>query len=182
MGRVERVDWKNPHTIVVVRQDDGATFTIDWNSLTALKRDAVLDSAKEALVFGVRVEVAGRSIRRADDSWKWTMRQNRTPDLQTAAADSRVDSASRIRSVEVLRREQPFDLPLDDGQKVLDLDEQQMRVVKQTDCLLEIFGRALERNDRRDIAQKGRVQIANGDPRRRDAVFNHLEAESIHLE
>lgn len=82
MGRVERVDWKNPHTIVVVRQDDGATFTIDWNSLTALKRDAVLDSAKEALVFGVRVEVAGRSIRRADDSWKWTMRQN--PDARPA--------------------------------------------------------------------------------------------------
>lgn len=114
VGRVERVDWKNPHTIVVVRQDDGATFTIDWNSLTALKRDAVLDSAKEALVFGVRVEVAGnpirpveqirqhfpdfagnvnprtidpRSIRRADDSWKWTMGQK--PDARPADCSGR---------------------------------------------------------------------------------------------
>ena len=64
-GRVEKVEWKDPHTSVVVRVDDGAVYTIDWNSLSALTRDGVIGSAKDALVFGARVTVTGNPIRTA---------------------------------------------------------------------------------------------------------------------
>jgi hypothetical protein len=29
-GRVESVEYKNPHSIIVVRQDDGTAYTVDW--------------------------------------------------------------------------------------------------------------------------------------------------------
>lgn len=103
VGRIDRVDWKEPHTIVVVALDDATTYTIDWNSLAALTRDGVIGPAKQAMVLGARVVIAGnpirpieqirahfpdftsnvnprtidpKSIRLADDSWSWAMRQN----------------------------------------------------------------------------------------------------------
>ena len=103
VGRVERVEWKDPHSIVVVTPDDGGSYTIDWNSLTALTRDGVIGPAKQAVVSGARIVIAGNpirpvaqirahfpdftstvnprtidptSIRRADDSWSWAIRQN----------------------------------------------------------------------------------------------------------
>jgi hypothetical protein len=64
-GRVEKVEWKDPHTWVVVRVDYGAAYTVDWNSLSALTRDGVIGSANTALVFGARVAVSGNPIRTA---------------------------------------------------------------------------------------------------------------------
>ena len=29
-GSVESVEYKNPHSIIVVRQDDGTAYTVDW--------------------------------------------------------------------------------------------------------------------------------------------------------
>lgn len=105
-GRVERVEWKDPHTWIVVRVDDGTTYTLDWNGLSGLTRNGVIGAAKEALVFGARVAVTGnpirdsaqirehfpdfksvvnprtidpRSIRRVDDSFNWTMRPSANP-------------------------------------------------------------------------------------------------------
>lgn len=102
-GQVEKVEWKDPHTWVVVRVDDGSAYTIDWNGLSALTRDRAIGSAKEALVSGARVTVSGnpirtaaqirehfpeftsdvnprtidpRSMRRVDDSWSWALRLN----------------------------------------------------------------------------------------------------------
>jgi len=99
-GRVDSVQWKDPHTILVVTLDDGTAYTVDWNGLNALTRDRVLDSAKATLVSGARVTVTGnpirdvaqirahfpdftssvnprtvdpRSIRRADNSFNWTL-------------------------------------------------------------------------------------------------------------
>ena len=96
-GRVERVEWKDPHTIVVLRLDDGTAYTVDWNALRGLTN--ILGPAQAALVPGVRIVVAGNPIRtlaqirehfpdynntvnpntvdptlirRADDSWMWT--------------------------------------------------------------------------------------------------------------
>jgi hypothetical protein len=62
-GRVESVEYKNPHSIMVVRQDDGTAYTVDWNSLDGLTRNRVLESAKAALTFGARVSVTGAPIR-----------------------------------------------------------------------------------------------------------------------
>ena len=64
-GRVESVEYKNPHSIIVVRQDDGTAYTVDWNPLDGLTRNRILESAKAALAFGARVSVTGASIRTA---------------------------------------------------------------------------------------------------------------------
>jgi len=62
-GRVESVQYKNPHSIIVVRQDDGTAYTVDWLPLDGLTRNAILESAKGALAFGARVAVTGAPIR-----------------------------------------------------------------------------------------------------------------------
>ena len=54
-GRVESVEYKNPHSIIVVRQDDGTAYTVDWNALDGLTRNRILESAKGALAFGARL-------------------------------------------------------------------------------------------------------------------------------
>jgi hypothetical protein len=64
-GRVERVEYKNPHSIIVVRQDDGTAYTVDWMPLDGLMRNGILESAKGALAFGARVSVTGAPIRSA---------------------------------------------------------------------------------------------------------------------
>jgi len=66
-GRVQRVEWKDPHTSIVVRVDDESLYTIDWDSLSALTRDRVIGSAKGALAFGARVTVTGNPIRTATE-------------------------------------------------------------------------------------------------------------------
>jgi hypothetical protein len=48
---------------IVLRLDDGTTYTVDWNGLNALTRDRVLEPAKAAVVFGARVAVTGNPIR-----------------------------------------------------------------------------------------------------------------------
>jgi hypothetical protein len=62
-GRVESVEYKNPHSIIVVRQDDGTAYTVDWVPLDGLTRNRVIESAKGALAFGARVSVIGAPIR-----------------------------------------------------------------------------------------------------------------------
>jgi hypothetical protein len=47
--RVESVEYKNPHSIIVVRQDDGTAYTVDWMPLDGLTRNRILESAKGAL-------------------------------------------------------------------------------------------------------------------------------------
>ena len=64
-GRVESVEYKNPHSIIVVRQDDGTAYTVDWNALDGLTRNRILESAKGALTFGARISVTGAPIRTA---------------------------------------------------------------------------------------------------------------------
>jgi hypothetical protein len=32
-GRVESAQWKNPHVLIVLRKDDGTTYTAEWTSL-----------------------------------------------------------------------------------------------------------------------------------------------------
>jgi hypothetical protein len=99
-GRVESVQWKDPHTWIVLKLDNGTAYTVDWNGLSALTRNRVIDPAKAALVLGARIAVTGnpirtaaqirehfpdynyevnpntvdpRSIRRVDNSFNWAM-------------------------------------------------------------------------------------------------------------
>jgi hypothetical protein len=64
-GRVERVDFKNPHNVIVLRLDDGTTYAVDWLSVTRLTSAGIIGAAKEAVVSGARVAVTGYRIRDA---------------------------------------------------------------------------------------------------------------------
>ena len=98
-GRVERVQWKDPHTLIDLTMDDGTTYHVEWTSLRNLTSTGVTGPAQEALQFGARVAVMGNPprdpafvrasfpelkdfkgdpktvdpllIRRADNSWSW---------------------------------------------------------------------------------------------------------------
>jgi hypothetical protein len=97
-GRVESAQWKNPHVLIVVKMDDGATYTAEWTSLQGLANHGVAGPAQAALMPGARVVVTGNplrdpaqirasfpgikeisntnildvmQIRRLDDSWRW---------------------------------------------------------------------------------------------------------------
>jgi hypothetical protein len=102
-GRVESVQWQDPHTWIVLRLDEGTAYTVDWNPASRLTNNGLIGPAKAALVSGVRVAVTGNPIRsvaqirehfpdfknevnpntvdpsrlrRLDGSWSWA----RTPD------------------------------------------------------------------------------------------------------
>jgi hypothetical protein len=62
-GRIESVVFKDPHSIIVLKTDDGTAYTVDWAGLGGLTRNNVLDPAKEALVFGARLVVTGNPLR-----------------------------------------------------------------------------------------------------------------------
>jgi hypothetical protein len=96
-GRVG-AQWKNPHVLIVLKMDDGTTYTAEWTSLQELTNNGVADPAQAALMAGARVVVTGNplrdpaqirasfptikdisntkivdviQIRRIDDSWNW---------------------------------------------------------------------------------------------------------------
>jgi hypothetical protein len=62
-GRVERVEFKDPHTQIVLRLDDGTAYVVDWAPASRLSNNRVIGPAKEAMVFGARVVVTGNRIR-----------------------------------------------------------------------------------------------------------------------
>jgi hypothetical protein len=63
-GRVESVDWKDPHTLVFVRPDDGgAIYIVDWVSLGGLTNKRLIAQAQAALVPGARIAVTAAPIR-----------------------------------------------------------------------------------------------------------------------
>jgi putative cofactor-binding repeat protein len=64
-GRVERVEFKNPHNLIVLKLDDGTAYTFDWVSLTRLTSAGIIGAAKDAMVSGARVAVTGNLIRNA---------------------------------------------------------------------------------------------------------------------
>ena len=97
-GRVERVEFKNPHNSIMLRLDDGTGYIVDWLNVTRLTSAGIIVAAKQAMVSGARVVVTGfrirsvaeirqltpkfkgdvdpntveaRSIRRVDDSFSW---------------------------------------------------------------------------------------------------------------
>ena len=91
-GRVERVEFKDPHTWIVVRLDDGTVYTVDWAGLGQLTNSRIIGSAKEALVFGARVVVTGNRIRDAAQI------REHFPDFKSDVNPNTVDPSS-IRRV-----------------------------------------------------------------------------------
>lgn len=62
-GRVESVQWIDPHTLIVLRLDDGTAYTVDWNPLSRLTYQGTIGPAQAALASGARIAVAGNPIR-----------------------------------------------------------------------------------------------------------------------
>ena len=91
-GRVERVEFKDPHTWIVLRLDDGTAYTVDWAPLSRLTNDRIIGPAKEALVFGARVVVTGNRIRDAAQI------REHFPDFKSDVNPNTVDPSS-IRRV-----------------------------------------------------------------------------------
>ena len=101
-GRIERVEWKNPHIQIYLTLDDGTGYRVEWTSLQGLTNNGIAGPSQEALRFGARVVATGNPpregayvrskfpsledytpdpksidpllIRRADDTWSWKVR------------------------------------------------------------------------------------------------------------
>ena len=104
-GRVDSVQFKDPHTLISLKLDDRTAYTVDWAGLRGLTNNNWLGPAKASLVFGARIAVTGARIRttaeirehfpeftsvanpntldptlikRVDNSWTWTTKDNPT--------------------------------------------------------------------------------------------------------
>jgi hypothetical protein len=91
-GRVERVEFKDPHTWIILRRDEGTVYTVDWAPLSRLTNDRIIGPAKAALVFGARVLVTGNPIRDAAQI------REHFPDFPSNVSPNTVDPTS-IRRV-----------------------------------------------------------------------------------
>src|SRR5438552_16231026 len=54
-GKIEAVQWKNPHTLIDVKTNDGAAFRAELTSLQGLANGGVAGPAHEALKDGARI-------------------------------------------------------------------------------------------------------------------------------
>ena len=65
-GRVDSAQFTDPHIKIVLRLDDGSTYTVDWMTPNNLRRwSGIFEPAQKALVPGARVSVTGTPIRTA---------------------------------------------------------------------------------------------------------------------
>jgi len=105
-GRVERVELKDPHSLILLRLDNGTVYTVDWAGLRGLTNNDWLGPAKTSLVFGARIAVTGNPIRtlaqirehfpdynrdpnpntidpalirRVDNTWNWALKPRQNP-------------------------------------------------------------------------------------------------------
>jgi len=87
-GKVERVEYRDPHSHIFLRLDNGTLWTVDWAPLAGLKNSGRLDPAQKALVFGARIAVTGAPIRSLAE-----IRQH-FPDYNTEPNPNTIDPAS----------------------------------------------------------------------------------------
>jgi hypothetical protein len=90
-GKVESVEYKDPHSRIFLRLDNGTLWTVDWAPLAGLKNSGRLDPAQKALVFGARIAVTGAPIRTLAE-----IRQH-FPDYNTEPNPNTIDPASMRR-------------------------------------------------------------------------------------
>ena len=56
-GRIESVEWKDPHVQIRLALDDGTAYRVEWGSPRILERQGVAAAAQKALTFGARIVV-----------------------------------------------------------------------------------------------------------------------------
>jgi hypothetical protein len=98
-GRIENIQWNDPHILLDLKLDDGRTYHAEWISLREVTTRGSIGPAQTVLTFGTRVVVMGyplrdaaqirasfpeykgdtrgpnlvdvAQMRRADNSWSW---------------------------------------------------------------------------------------------------------------
>jgi len=98
-GRIESMQWKDPHIQLDLKLDDGRTYHAEWISLREVTNRASIGPAQTVLTSGTRVVIMGNPLRdaaqiratvpdykddtrgpnlvdvaqmrRADNSWSW---------------------------------------------------------------------------------------------------------------
>jgi len=92
-GRVDSIQFTDPHAKFVIRLDDDTTYTVDWITPNNLRRSLILEPAKKALAPGARVSVMGAPIRTAAEI------RGYLPDFTREVNPSTID-ATLIRAVD----------------------------------------------------------------------------------
>lgn len=64
-GKIEAVQWKNPHILIDLKTNDGEVFRAEWTSLQGLVNHGDTGPVQEALKVGERVIVTGNPLRDA---------------------------------------------------------------------------------------------------------------------
>jgi hypothetical protein len=64
-GRIESVQWKDPHTQIDLTLDDGSTYHAEWISLREVTTRASIGAAQTVLTSGTRVVITGNPLRDA---------------------------------------------------------------------------------------------------------------------
>jgi hypothetical protein len=90
-GKVEKVEYKDPHSHIFLRLDNGTLWTVDWAPLAGLKNNRRLEPAQQALIFGTRIAVTGAPIRMLAE-----IRQH-FPDYNTEPNPNTIDHPTAIR-------------------------------------------------------------------------------------
>src|SRR5438874_9120440 len=62
-GKIEAVQWKNPHVLIDLKTTEGAVYRAEWTSPQVLTKRGVAGPAEEALKVGERIVVIGNPMR-----------------------------------------------------------------------------------------------------------------------
>jgi hypothetical protein len=95
-GRITRVEWKNPHSVIDVETNDGTTYHVEWTSAQIVARQ-YNGSLPAAVTVGARVVVVAHpmrddaTIRASYSEWKG----NAVPNTVDPASIRRVDDTFR---------------------------------------------------------------------------------------
>jgi hypothetical protein len=64
-GKIESIQWKNPHILIDLRTNEGAALRGEWTSLQGVMNSGIAGPAAEALKVGERIAIAGNPLRDA---------------------------------------------------------------------------------------------------------------------
>ena len=95
-GRIESIQWRNPHVLIDVKLDDGRTYHTEWVSLREVMTGDHVGPAQATLPIGTRVVVMGFPLRDAAQiraSFPEYRGDDRAPNLLDVAQMGRADNS-----------------------------------------------------------------------------------------
>lgn len=96
-GEIERIEWANPHIVMMIDAGEAGTYRIEWFDLNRLARAGL---STDVLREGQRAAVTGSAnrdpdrkivtllteIRTTDGTWSWTQNRARPATCEGAAS------------------------------------------------------------------------------------------------